>query len=307
MTFFTVLKSVLTMLFFISVGFAIVKARKAASGHARSLSAILVYLCTPCLMISSFYVLEYSRENLIKTLEFGAISLIIQILFLGILYLIFRRKYSHAKYRVLTVAAALGNVGFFGLPVITSIFPSDSIVACYSTIYVVSMNLICFTLGIFLISNNKKFVSVRNAILNPTTLSFIAALPIYYFQIKLPASIADTIILVGKMSTPICMLIVGFRLASMDLKGVFTQKFAYLAAVLKLIVYPLLALGIVSIIPGLDDIFRISMFVLSCAPTGVVVLSLAELHECEQKTTANVVLLSTLLSVITIPLLMLLV
>lgn len=303
MIFFTVLKSVLTMLFFAAVGYILAKSGKAHPGHAKSLSAILVYLCCPCLMISSFYALEYSKDNFRKTLIFFGISLLTQALFFGILYLFLKRKYKNAKYRVLTVAAALGNVGFFGLPIVTSIFPNEPVVVCYSTIHVASMNLLCFTIGIFLISNDKKFVSVKNAVFNPTTLSFLAALLIYACRIKFPEAVSDVFNLGGKMCTPLCMLIVGFRLASMDLKSVFTQKFAYAASALKLIVYPVFVFAIIWELPFLDTIFKVSLFVLSCSPTGVVVLSLAELHEVEQKATANAVLLSTLLSVITIPLL----
>ncbi len=305
MAFFMVLKTVAIMFFFICCGFSLVRTKKADSSHAKGLSAILVYLLAPCLMISSFQKMNYTPENFKKTMIFFISSLLVQALFFGVLYIFIRKKYEVAKYRVMAVAATLGNVGFFGLPIITSVFPNESVVACYSTAYVASMNLLCFTIGIFLISNDKKFISFKGAFFNPTTLSFIVAVTLYVLQIKFPETIGDMVNLLGRMTTPICMIIVGFRLASMNLKDVFRAKFAYVASLLKLIIFPLFAYICVVFLPFVDNVFKLSMFILSCAPTGVVVLSLAELHECEQKTTANAVLLTTLLSLITIPLLLL--
>ncbi len=305
MAFFMVLKTVAIMFFFIACGFTLVRTKKADASHAKGLSAILVYLLAPCLMISSFQKMDYTPENFKKTMTFFVVSLLIQALFLGIMYLFIRKKYEVAKYRVMAVAATLGNVGFFGLPIITSVFPNESVVACYSTAYVASMNLLCFTLGIFFISNNRKFISFKGAFLNPTTLSFITAVTLYSLNLKFPYTVGDMVNLLGRMTTPICMIIVGFRLASMNLKDVFKARFAYVASLLKLLVFPLFALLCVAFFPFLDNVFKLSIFILSCAPTGVVVLSLAELHECEQKTTANAVLLTTLISLVTIPLLLL--
>lgn len=305
MAFFMVLKTVAIMLFFIICGYTLVKSKKAEASHAKGFSALLVYLLAPCLMISSFQKLEYTPENFRRTMIFFCLSLIIQALFIGIMLLFIKKKYSVAKNRVMTVAATLGNVGFFGLPIITSVFPNESVVACYSTAYVASMNLLCFTIGIFLISNDKKFISFKGAFLNPTTLSFIVAVTLYVLNFKFNETTGDMVNLLGRMTTPVCMIVVGFRLASMNLKDVFTAKFAYLSSLLKLIVFPLFAVLCVAFLPFVDNIFKISMFILSSAPTGVVVLSLAELHECEQKITANAVLLTTLLSLISIPLMLL--
>ena len=70
---------------------------------------------------------------------------------------------------------------------------------------------------------------------------------------------------------------------------------------------PLVAYGIVLLIPGLDETFRDCMLILSAAPSAAVILSLAELHRCEQELSANVVLLTTLASIVTLPLLSLLI
>lgn len=307
MGFRTVLENVLVMLFYMGCGFALVKGGKAESDHARSFSGVLLYVCGPCLILNSFQAMDYSLENTKLAAAFFAVSMAVQLLFFGGLYLLLHRKYEQAKYRILTIGAMMGNVGFFGLPLVTGLFPGNPVVACYSTMYVTSMNFLVFTVGVFMITRKKQFVSLRAAILNPTTLSAMAAIPLYLLRITFPAVIGDTVALLAKMSTPVCMFILGKRLASMNLKSVFSQPFAYGVCALKLIVFPLFAYLCVAFLPWFDRTFRVCLYVLSAAPSASVILSLAELHGCEQKLSANVVLLTTLFSVVTIPLMLLLV
>ncbi len=307
MYFTTTLINVLLMLFYLSIGFVLAKCDKACDKHARTLSSLLLYVCGPAMIISSFEALEYNQYDFKQMGLFFVITLVIQIAIMLIIFLILRKKFTDAKYRILTFGAICGNVGFFGLPLVKALFPNDPIVSCYSSVYVMSMNLIAFTLGVFLITLNKKYVSIKSAILNPTTIAILVSLPIYIFNVKFPTQIENTISLLGNMTTPVCMIILGLRLSAMDIKGLFKEPFAYITCALKLIIFPLLAYLIVYFIRGLDSTFKACIFVLSAAPSGATILSLAELHQTEQDLCANVVLLATLSCLITIPLLMLII
>ena len=305
--FLKVLINVLLMLVYMAIGFVLCKARKVDVNHSKSLSGILVYVLSPAMIINSFIQMEYAKETLIDILKFFFITLIIQLLFFGIIFLIVRKKFADAKYRILNAAAVLGNVGFFGLPLITSLFPENNIVACYSSIYVMSMNLLVFTIGVFMITNDKKYISIKSAILNPTTLSILVALPLFIFNIDFPNVIDNTLGLLAKMVTPMCMFILGIRLGVSNFKALLTRPFVYVACLLKLVIFPLFAYLCVYFIPGLSDMFKVSVFVLSAAPTGAIIVSLAEMYGLEQELSANVVLLTTILSIITLPLLLLII
>ena len=106
----------------------------------------------------------------------------------------------------------------------------------------------------------------------------------------------------GAMSTPLCMIILGVRLATMDLKRLFTTPLAWLISAGKLIVFPLFCWALT--LPfNLDPVFRGSVLILAATPCASILLNLAEIHHNGQELAANCALLSTLLSVITIPLL----
>ncbi len=299
--------NVLVMLFYLSIGYVLAKCNKAVDTHARTISSLLLYVCGPAMIISAFNSLSYNSDDFINMSLFFGITLVIQIIIIVILYLILRKKYDDAKYRLLTFGAACGNVGFFGLPLVNALFPDKPIVSCYSSAYVMSMNIIAFTLGVYLITQNKKYVSLKSAILNPTTIAMIVAVPLYLLNFHFPSPIDSTLSLLGKMTTPLCMIILGLRLSSMKFKDVFCKPFAYLCCLLKLVIFPLFGYLCVYFIPGLDETFKVCILILSASPSGAIILSLAELHQTEQDLCATITLLATLMCVITIPLLTLIV
>lgn len=296
-----ILSNAAVMLAYMLLGLLLCKSGKAAVSHAKSMSGLLIYVLSPAMLINSFLQIEFSEENSRRIAVYFVLTLIIQVLFFVVLYVILHRKYSDARYRILTVGSVLGNVGFFGMPIISGMFPTEPIVRCYSSINVMTMNLIVFTIGTFLITNDKKFISVKSAILNPTTLSILAALPLYILNVHFPDVAANSIDLLAKMVTPLCMFILGMRLSTVNPKALFTRPFVYITCVLKLAAFPLFAFLCVRWLPFIDDTMKTTVFVLAAAPSGAVIESLAELHECEQELSANVVLLTTILSIAAMP------
>ena len=302
------LKNVLLTLIYIIPGYLLCKFRKVKDDHLSSISAILIYVLAPCMIVSSFLKLDYSIENIKKMGLFFATSLLLQCCFMAILYFLFRKKYDNSKYRLITIGSVLGNVGFFGLPIIKALFPEDPIVMCYSAVFVISMNVLVFTMGIFCLTNDYKYMKIKSVFLNPSSLTLLIALPLYILKDKftLPILISDAVSLLGNMTTPICMFILGIRLATMPLKKVFMNWFIYLIIGFKLIVFPIFCYLCVLYIPFFDDTFKISILILSGTPCASVILNMAEIYHSEEEMSANCVLLSTMLCFITIPLLTLL-
>lgn len=298
----SIFTNVALLMIYMMIGFVLCKSRKAEVSHAKSMSSLLIYVLAPSMVINSFLQLEYSKENFQSIIKCFFITLAAQLIFMGIIYAVLHKKYGQAKYRILTVGSVLGNVGFIGMPIISSLFPNEPIVLCYSSINILTMNLIVFTMGVFLITNDKKYISLKSAVLNPTTISILISLPLFFLNIQLPEIASSTIAVFAKMVTPFCMIILGMRLSSCNLKDLFTRPFVYAAAALKLMVFPVLMFLAVHRLPMLDGVAKSALIILAMCPSGAVIESLAELHECEQELAANVVLLSTILCVVTIPL-----
>ncbi len=308
MSFSVTFTNVLMTLLYILPGYAMCKCKKASADHLSTMSSILIYICSPCMVVSTFLNLEYSARQTVNMALFFGITLVLQALFMLILYVLLHKKYEDSQYRIVTIGSVLGNVGFFGLPLIKALLPEHPEVLCYSSIYVISMNILVFTMGVYCLTKNTRYLSLRSAFLNPSMAGLAIGLPIYLLGLGklIPAPLANGISLLGSMTTPVCMVILGVRLATVPFKRLFARPFVYLACLGKLVIFPLFCYGLVSLLPVAESL-KLSVFILSATPCASIILNMAEMHHSETELSANCVLLSTLLCLFTIPVLMLIV
>ncbi len=302
------LTQVLITLFYILPGYVISKMKKASARHLPTLSAVLVYVCGPCLHISAFLSMDFSWQGMKNMGLFFLATFLLQAAFMAILYAAVRKKRQDAGHRVFIIGSTLGNVGFFGLPVIRALLPEHPEVACYSAIYCVTMNILVFTMGIYCLTNDRKYMSLRSALLNPTMLGFFTAMPLHMLSARafLPPALLNALQLLGNMSTPLCMIILGIRLSQTPVRQLFSRPMAYAVSLGKLLLFPLFCYAAVYLLP-LPGAFKASILILSATPCASIILSLAEIHRSETDFSANCVLLTTLLCFLTIPALTLLV
>ncbi|MBR3016008.1 MAG: AEC family transporter [Clostridia bacterium] len=308
MSFQIALSQVGLTLLYIMPGYLLSKTKKASAQHLSTLSAVLIYVCGPCLHISTFISMDFSWEVLRGMALFFLVTLILQGGFMAFMFFLFRSRQEDARFRILNIGSALGNVGFFGLPVIRALLPGHPEAACYSAIYCVTMNILVFTMGIFCLTKDKKYMSVKSALINPTMIGFYIAMPLFALSARqhLPATLLSSLKLIGDMSTPFCMIILGIRLSQTPIKKLFSQPFVYAVSLAKLTAYPLFCYALVYFLP-LPMAFKASVLVLSATPCASIILNLAEIHHREMDLAANCVLMSTLLCIFTIPLITLLV
>ncbi len=292
---------VLTLLYILP-GYILGKSKKANEDHLSTLSCILIYVCSPCMIVNAYINMDFEMHQLINMGLFFVISLALMALFLLIIYALVRTKYVDARYRILSIGAILGNVGFFGIPIIQALLPENPEAVAYASVYVVSMNLLVFTVGVYALTLEKEYMTIKAAIYNPTTISFFVAIPLYILGAKayMPVMLLDAIALMAKMTTPLCMLILGIRLSAVVFKDLFRRPFVYAVCALKLIGYPLFCFACVYFLP-LEYSFKATILILGSVPCASVILNMAEIHHSETELSANCVLLSTLICFITIP------
>lgn len=316
MQFSTTFFNVLIVLVYAIPGFILIKAKKGAVEHLKTLAAILLYVLSPCMIINAFQQIERSKEMTINIIVFIAITFALQALMIAIAFmvafLINKKLDDDHKIKKLGLAGtALGNVGFFGLPIITALLRDYPEAQVYSTLFVLTMNFIIFTVGAYAVTGDRKYMSLKALVLNPTTISVIFAAILYGFNFKINDNfkgfgpiLADAIKLMGRMTTPVSMFVLGMRLASVSLVKIFTNYHAYIVSFVKMVIFPIMCYLIVFFTP-LDYSMRASIVILACAPCASVLLNLSELLGGEQEYASNIVLISTLLSIITIPLVLL--
>ena len=290
-------------------GFLLRKTKMVGDSAVSTLVVVLLYVGQPFLSISSLIGCEYNPEMLINM----AIVLLSGFVFHIALYFLFKpmfiRKTPDDRKKILLAAALFGNTGFMGIPVIKALFPGVSEMLVYTVVFNISCNIIFWTLSAYIISGDKKAISIKRAIINPPTIALVVALPIFFFNVQLPAEIGDFITSFGDLVSPIAMLILGMRLADINLKSLFVSSELYICAFVRLIVFPLIVFIVLFLI---NLVYKMSYYVIAvqfivyAMPTANTVLSFAELYKKDGTVAAQSAMLSTILSIVTIPVMMML-
>lgn len=285
-------------------GFFLTKANVLKEEHIKGFAVFLLYVCSPALSIYSFQQAECNMEILINIGILLLVTTFMQVLIMGIGFLVNIKTYKiDGASRVATVAAAFGNVGFFGVPILQALLPDHPEAMVYSAVMSVMMNLIGWTLGMFMMSGDRKHVSVKNFLINPTTLCLLIALPLFFTNTSLPKPVMNFVEFFSKMSTPTAMTVLGMRLAFVKFRDLMDYR-QVVAIFLKLIALPLITFGIMYALP-VDETLKISTYILSCMPPAAITLNFAELSNTSPKTAANIVVVGSLLVAITLPVLLL--
>jgi len=301
--------NVLLTLLYLVPGFLLCRFRKVRPDHMSSLSVVLLYVCGPGMFLNALISLDQSADLNRRMLLFLVFSLSGEVLLMLLLLLALgKKRREEFRFRMLSIASVMGNVGFFGLPIVRVLFPDAPEAAAYSCVFCASLNILGWTVGVFTLTGERKYISLRAAFLNPTVISIGAGIALYLMNAKawMPEMLQGFFRTLSGMSTPLCMIILGVRLGSMELRKLFTSPLAYMISAGKLLLFPLFCYLMVRPFP-LDPVFRDSLLILAATPCASILLNLAEIHNNGQELAANCALLSTLLSVITIPLISLLI
>ena len=306
MSFSVTLITVATMLLYAVPGYLLVKGRLLPKESISAFATLLLYACAPFQTIYAIQQLDFSMymlKYLILTLVLG---LVLMGGTLGVVYFVLRKRQQDVRYRICTVAAAMGNCGFMGIPLLEALLPDYPQAVGFASMFFMAMNILMWTLVSFIITRDRRYISLKKVFVNPSVIAMGVALVLFFGRIRLTGQISELVVTLNKMSTVVCMLILGMRLALVPIKPMFTSGVQYAAIALKLFAFPLAALALCSLLP-VEREFAMGIYIICCAPTGNMVLSFAELLGEGQDTAANVVLLSTLLSMLTIPLMLMLI
>lgn len=318
--FLTSLISVALLLVTAIPGFIIGKLKMIDSdGAVKFLSVMLLYVCQPFVTFDSFLNTPYDPEvliGLIAVFVFTCVSMS-AILFGGYFILTRFRSFDRDTSGIMAYGGAFGNVGYMCIPFLQLLDPGNYIIILYATCSVVAFNLVAWTLGNYVLTRDKRFISVKNAVLNPPTLSFIIALPLFLCNVNfLGASsltgaaanavngIANICSLFSDMVGPLAMTLLGIKLAGMKAKELFNDPRAYVAVGIKLVAAPLIGFALVYLMSSFMDVKGISLnlIALSAMPCANNIMMFATILNRDSTLAAKEVMISTVMSCITIPL-----
>lgn len=294
--FFIIVQQVFVLFLLIGVGFVCGKKKIITSASSKQITDIVLYVVTPCVMISAFQ-REFSFELLGNILICALSAALIMIASIFISMLVFREKENDRK-KVLQFATVFSNCGFMSLPLQKAILGNDG--WFYGSIFVAVFNIIVWTYGLVSMSGDKKQLSLKKIAFNPGVVGVLIALVLFACQIKLPNIVIEPIEYLSNLNTPVPMLIIGYYLSQANLKRAFTDLGAYIAMGVRLVAIPLLALFVMSAFK-VDPTIIITCVIASSAPTAATTTMFSAKFNRDVELSVSVVAATTVLSIITMP------
>lgn len=286
-------QQVIVLFLLIGVGTLAVKTGVLKLEHKQPLSNLLVNIVVPAMIVNS-YQMEFSLEILRNLLAaFGLSILTIALGTVLTLTLTARRKNSRTA--IFRFASIFSNAAYMGFPLISALFGSEGLL--YASAYVTVFNVLLWTLGYSMVSGSSDPKAVVKSLAHtPAIYAVLVGLAIYLLQIPIPALLAQPISLLGAMNTPLSMLITGMLII------VCSRPIWKLAAV-RMLVIPALCLGAFALL----GLFRFGMaaqvvLLLECCPAAAITSVFAVQFGHDEQFAAGCVVLTTLLSILTLPL-----
>lgn len=303
MDFLVVLLNVAVLLALAVPGFILRKMKMLNETAISSFVVLLMYVNQPFLLVNSFLTSEYSSDILINM----AIVLLLSFFFLLLMFFIAKVFYNRHpdldSKKVYSYAVIFSNCGFMGIPVIQSLFPGNSEALIYVALFNIAFNTLNWTLGIYILSGRKEYISLKKVALNPATIAVSIGLILFFFKVPMPQEISKGISLIGNMTTPMAMIVTGIRLAEMPFKEIFKGFNIYIVSFLRLIMSPIVTFTILSVFT-IAPLIKSVLIIIMAMPCAVTTIAFSERYGANSKEGVKCVLLSTILSVITIPILM---
>lgn len=296
-----VLQQMVMIFILISIGIILFKKQLLSENTSTQISGIIVNVTNPALLVSS----AFSEGPKASLQELGtaliAFAVVYAILIAAgflIPYLLRVPKRYHYVYQLLTI---FGNVGFIGIPLAQAVLGPESLI--YVSIYNLFFNILIYTVGIALLQKTKgeKSAAFRvKKLVNAGTISAAATIFFYLCDFDVPSILPSTLNYMGQATTLLSMLVLGVSVAQMTPRDIFSHPQLYGFTFLRQILLPVLL--IMAFRPFIGNPLILSTLALMLAvPAGNMPLMLSKQLHVETETISQGIILTTVLSLATIP------
>ena len=207
-------------------------------------------------------------------------------------------------------SSVFSNNGFLGIPLAMAVFGSGSKVLMVVIIINIITNILMYTLGIYLISGDKKTISWKKALLNPVLIAFVIGVALNLLNVK--AYVPEVVTFSTHFSnivTPISMTILGMKMGGVDILSLFKSWKTYYVSALKLVIFPVIVVAALLILKSglmvemIDSDMVIGVFIAFAMPTAGLASTFSDSFNGDTENAVAFTLGTTILSIATIPVL----
>lgn len=285
---------------FMGVGAFLFGRGKLQEASRKDLSFLVAEVCTPAMILANalggtaLSVSRFFQVALLALVSFGILIL------LGILIprLIGAPREERRFYHAMTVYY---NIGFIGIPVVSAVLGQEALV--YVAVFMLVFNILAYTEGLWVISRGTeggKGASWKRMI-NPGTIACGVALVICLTGVPFPAVVKSAATYMGNCTTFLSMVVLGGALAKTPVRELLGQARLYVFLVIRALVVPILAAMALKMVPGVDNLLLETTVLLISLPAANLPLMMANQYGLKATVLSSGIILMTLFSVVTIP------
>ena len=307
-----VIEQMIMIVLLIAIGFYSYRKSILSDEATRGISALVVNFTNPCLMA---YSMLSSGERVSGRLLFmGMLSALAAYALLILMAELIPRllKVEVSERYCYWMLCVFGNTGFIGIPLTNAVLGPDALV--YVCFHNLIFSLLIYTVGISKIRSaagnadkgGESALYMLRRFINTGTVSVIVALILYITGASLPSLIMSTMDYAGRATTFLSMMILGTAVARMSVKEVISDVRLIVFSLIRLIAIPALLLFLLKLFIHEDLIIYTAALMLA-VPAGNMPLIIATQHGLKARTISDGIVLTTILSVVTIPIVALLV
>jgi len=303
----------------------------------KGISNLVLYIAQPALIAYAYLSCESSFADIwLSCLITFILSLLVHGIFIGTALLFFRRE-PEEKQKMLRFVTVFANAAFMGIPLIQSMLGAEA--AIYASIYNISFNLFLWTFGVYLCTRHrgedldmdgdcdladeiialgrstKGELSVKKVLLHPVTLASVIGILLLAFGVNVEllessglTIVSDSLEMLKNLVAPLSMTVIGLRLATLDMKGTLRDAGMYVFLALRHIALPLITVLLIFILKligiPVDGMTATVTVILAATPAASSATMFAEKYDCDANYTSRLVVISTILSIATMPLIL---
>ena len=300
----TVFSKVIVVFGIVAVGFFCSKKRILPDEVEGPLVDLLLLVTCPLMIFTSLATRELDPGTLPKTIIVILMSMGYFILapLVSMIFKKFLRNTPKEDIGVMMAIMSSLNTGFMGFPVTKAIFGDDLFFLI--VLQNIALNIYFYSIAIIQInyghSESGNIAQAMKSVINPNIIAAFIGLIILFTQIKLPGPLLDFTSMLGDVTTPLSMLIVGMRLARSNVSSVIKNRDLMFAGLVNMIFMPIIVFLIVNWLPIPQDVKMLLVWS-ACFPCAVVVVTLSVKYHRNATLAAEGLALTTLMSLIILP------
>ena len=287
------LRQIAIMALLMAVGIYLSRKGFLSPQGTKDLGAILLRIIIPCVIVKS-YITTYSRERLLELALSAGLALAAFILAMGIAYLVYGKRR-----RIENFSSAFCNAGFIGIPLAQAVIGDEGVF--YMAASVALLNLFQWTYGVYIMTDRRDSISAKTIAKNPVVIAIVIGIALFLSRLPVPGIVTSTLGYIAGMNTPVAMILMGTYMAKLPWRKLLDKR-AYGCVLFRLVIIPAVVLLVFWALPISNQNVALAAYLAAATPVGANICVFAQQYDCDYEFSVVTVCLSTVLSIVTVPL-----